>query len=81
MSDLHAWHKAQVAQLVEQRTENPCVAGSIPALGTIQGDGAGEGNRTPVVSLGSFCSTIELHPPLSYTRLSNVLNISQVVNA
>ena len=22
----------QVAQLVEQRTENPCVAGSIPAL-------------------------------------------------
>ena len=26
--------------------------------------GAGEGNRTPVVSLGSFCSTIELHPHL-----------------
>ena len=25
--------------------------------------GAGEGNRTLVVSLGSFCSTIELHPP------------------
>jgi hypothetical protein len=25
---------AQVAQLVEQRTENPRVAGSIPALGT-----------------------------------------------
>ena len=25
---------AQIAQLVEQRTENPCVAGSIPALGT-----------------------------------------------
>ncbi len=24
----------QVAQLVEQRTENPCVAGSIPALST-----------------------------------------------
>ena len=24
----------QVAQLVEQRTENPCVAGSIPALAT-----------------------------------------------
>ena len=24
--------------------------------------GAGEGNRTLVVSLGSFCSTIELHP-------------------
>ena len=28
---------AQIAQLVEQRTENPRVAGSIPALGTICG--------------------------------------------
>ncbi len=27
---------AQIAQLVEQRTENPRVAGSIPALGTLQ---------------------------------------------
>ena len=26
---------AQVAQSVEQRTENPCVGGSIPPLGTI----------------------------------------------
>ena len=26
---------ARVAQSVEQRTENPCVAGSIPASGTI----------------------------------------------
>ena len=26
-------------------------------------DGAGEGNRTLVVSLEGFCSTIELHPP------------------
>ena len=26
---------AQIAQLVEQRIENPSVAGSIPALGTI----------------------------------------------
>ena len=25
--------------------------------------GAGEGNRTLVVSLGSFCSAIELRPP------------------
>ena len=24
--------------------------------------GAGEGNRTPVISLEGFCSTIELHP-------------------
>jgi hypothetical protein len=28
---------AEVAQPVEQRTENPCVAGSIPALGTTNG--------------------------------------------
>lgn len=27
--------EAQIAQLVEQETENLCVAGSIPALGTI----------------------------------------------
>src|SRR5690606_1452218 len=27
--------------------------------------GAGEGNRTLVVSLGSFCSAIELHPRVS----------------
>ncbi len=26
--------KGQVAQLVEQRTENPCVGGSIPSLAT-----------------------------------------------
>jgi hypothetical protein len=26
---------ARIAQSVEQRTENPCVAGSIPAPGTI----------------------------------------------
>ena len=28
-----------------------------------QNSGAGEGNRTLVVSLEGFCSTIELHPP------------------
>jgi hypothetical protein len=32
--------------------------------------GAGEGNRTLVVSLGSFCSTIELHPRMAhFTRV------------
>ena len=30
---------------------------------TMQAAGAGEGNRTLVVSLEGFCSTIELHPP------------------
>ncbi len=29
------WHHASVAQLVEQRTENPRVVGSIPTGGTI----------------------------------------------
>src|SRR5437870_11685030 len=28
--------------------------------------GAGEGNRTLVISLEGFCSTIELHPPSVY---------------
>ena len=28
--------QAQIAQLVEQRTENPRVTGSIPVLGTFQ---------------------------------------------
>ena len=27
--------QAQIAQLVEQRTENPCVVGSIPTLGIL----------------------------------------------
>ena len=31
---LRTFH-AEVAQSVEQRTENPCVAGSIPALGKL----------------------------------------------
>ncbi len=31
-------------------------------FGQIQRFGAGEGNRTLVVSLGSCCSAIELHP-------------------
>jgi hypothetical protein len=38
-------------------------AGSYPTSGLVGWGryGAGEGNRTLVVSLGSFCSTIELH--------------------
>ena len=34
-------------------------------LGLSTNCGAGEGNRTLVVSLEGFCSTIELHPPAS----------------
>ena len=36
--------------------------------------GAGEGNRTPVISLEGFCSTIELHPLIK--PLSKVLPYS-----
>ena len=32
----HFRHFAQIAQSVEQGTENPCVRGSIPRLGTIR---------------------------------------------
>ena len=35
--------------------------------------GAGEGNRTLVISLEGFCSTIELHPPDRFTNLTRVL--------
>src|SRR5205814_4392864 len=35
--------------------------------------GAGEGNRTLVISLEGFCSTIELHPPGSSCRLRGLL--------
>ncbi len=37
-------------------------AKGVIAWGASADYGAGEGNRTLVVSLGSFCSTIELHP-------------------
>ena len=32
----------QIAQLVEQRTENPCVGGSIPPLATAFSKGVGD---------------------------------------
>src|SRR5437763_1798106 len=32
-------------------------------MGSLRESGAGEGNRTLVISLEGFCSTIELHPP------------------
>ena len=35
VQDFETARDAQVAQLVEQRTENPRVGGSIPPLGTI----------------------------------------------
>jgi hypothetical protein len=35
LTDRNMRSRAQVAQSVEQGTENPCVVGSIPTLGTI----------------------------------------------
>src|SRR4029078_9971253 len=41
--------------------------------------GAGEGNRTLVVSLEGFCSTIELHPPAG-TRTRQMTIPPAIVN-
>ena len=63
--------RGQVAQLVEQRTENPRVGGSIPSLGTIASDtrritlsdfvkmlshGRSDGHSFSFHSSSSFCS-------------------------
>src|SRR3954471_22728344 len=42
--------------------------------------GAGEGNRTLVISLEGFCSTIELHPPSSILRTLNSRSTSLPFN-
>jgi hypothetical protein len=40
-------------------------ASVVRSLSSVVRNGAGEGNRTPVVSLEGCCSTIELHPQAS----------------
>jgi hypothetical protein len=57
---------AQVAQLVEQRTENPRVGGSIPPLGTIKINGLAE---FPAPGL---CSILLRLPPRISMRCSCV---------
>ena len=42
-------------------------------------NGAGEGNRTLVVSLEGFCSTIELHPHFRFFRHSTVTDDLEMV--
>ena len=42
--------------------------------------GAGEGNRTPVVSLGSFCSTIELHPHVRSATGAYIMGVPPIGN-
>jgi hypothetical protein len=49
-------------------------------MGIFWKDGAGEGNRTLVISLEGCCSTIELHPQiqqLSYTPKNDLAGIWQ----
>jgi hypothetical protein len=41
---------------------SPLIARAFSGRSDLRRNGAGEGNRTLVVSLGSFCSAIELHP-------------------
>ncbi len=58
----------------------------MPSLGhcTSRSDvGAGEGNRTLVVSLEGFCSTIELHPLVSrpcHCRVERVNRLARLTN-
>ena len=58
---------AQIAQLVEQWTENPRVAGSIPALGTICGHSSS--GRAPPCQGGG--SEFEPRNPLHFVRCVN----------
>ena len=49
-----------------RRQKSPIFVYIFQTFRRIQRFGAGEGNRTLVVSLGSFCSTIELHPHFNH---------------
>ncbi len=48
--------------IVALMTEALVLCGGETVLEAIEAIGAGEGNRTLVISLEGFCSTIELHP-------------------
>jgi heat shock protein HslJ len=62
---------AQVAQLVEQRTENPRVAGSIPALGTILRSFLGDVRRRHFVrKAGGILLLRDNHLTTSIARLA-----------
>ena len=54
------WHGARIAQLVEQRIENPRVGGSIPPLGTIK-------HKKPAFKLAFlFYSQYQLNAGIGY---------------
>src|SRR5690606_21896288 len=60
-SETAAWHRLRPPMRRSPLTYRKSGQGDADGL-DIGETGAGEGNRTLVVSLGSFCSTIELHP-------------------
>ena len=56
-----------IAQLVEQRTENPCVPGSIPG-------GTTENERVTKVALFSFTLKNAIFSPIFKLRLNQFVN-------
>ena len=56
-----------IAQLVEQRTENPCVPGSIPG-------GTTENERVTKVALFSFTLKNAIFSPMFKLRLNQFVN-------
>ena len=56
-----------IAQLVEQRTENPCVPGSIPG-------GTTENERVTKVTLFSFTLKNAIFSPMFKLRLNQFVN-------
>ena len=61
-----------IAQLVEQRTENPCVPGSIPG-------GTTENERVTKVALFSFTLKNAIFSPIFKLRLNQFVNQNVIV--
>ena len=62
-----------IAQLVEQRTENPCVPGSIPG-------GTTENERVSKVTLFSFCLKYRHFKIKVKPRIKPKINMSEGIN-
>ena len=59
---------AQVAQLVEQRTENPRVGGSNPPLGTIPRPGARSSAGEHTLHTGGVTGSIPVAPTIFFLK-------------
>src|SRR5690606_31811138 len=62
LAPVRAGDSANFSAQYLHRPKRPVFLVKFQMVRQIQRFGAGEGNRTPVLSLGSFCSAIELHP-------------------